>query len=437
MELDGVSLVTVAADPPKQDRSQPEEGVETFAIPEKHWCPWKSQSCTNTLLVRGQGTVEILQRKSKPFELKLSNKRDPHDPSAYSILLSVSTNEVKLTTSTGQSYTATLPLHTLQAEDGTWHRYWISLFGNERNVKYGIGEIRPSFAVINESLPQGELAQIREIYYLHIKLDNNDQTLREFNNISEEFRFFIGKLPVVHDPALFVVPQDKYTIQHATCHTAIPPSQLEKPCRKLYESISNFRLDTDDFPDLTQVIERSIRNPNGWCYKKLQEKASRFGKPNIKATYLRLTVGRQEGNAPGHAYVVEVWPPGHFSPIHNHGNTYAIIRVLYGDISLCIYPELRLNVQQHQPIEQLCREGAVTWMEPNLNQTHQLKHIDSNGKSCITIQCYAYGSDDREHYEYFDYLANDAKSIGHFEPKSDMNYDDFKNLMRQEKQTIS
>ena len=299
-------------------------------------------------------------------------------------------------------------------------------------MKYGVGEIRPSFAVFDEKLPESESKLMKEVHYLHVKVDNNDRMLTELSNMSEEFRFFIGKLPIVHDPALFVVPQERYTIDPSGHDTAIPPSKLEKPCRDLYHSIINFRLNADDFLNLTDVIEKSIKNPEGWCYKKLIEKANRFGKPNPKATYLRLTVGQLEGNAPGHTFVVEVWPPGHFSPIHNHGNTYAIIRVLYGEISLRLYPELRLNVHQHEPIEQTCREGSVTWMQPNLNQTHQLKHIDLQGKSCITIQCYAYGTDDHDHHEYFDYLANDKKSIGHFDPISDMDFQDFKDQMRRE-----
>ncbi|CAF1270002.1 unnamed protein product [Adineta steineri] len=433
------SAVHVAAIPPKNDRysSQNDESeVERFAQPDKHWCPWRSGSCSNTLEIKGQGTVEIMQRKSVPFELKLSNKKDASDQNAYSIILSVNQNEVKLSTSTGQSYTSTDTIYTLQSEGEHWRRYWISLFSIARNVKYGIGEVRPSFSVFDIELPENESQLMREIYYLHFKVNNNDQMLSELKNLKEDFRIFIGTGPVLHELALFVIPQEEYTLEHTTCHTAISELKLERPLRDLYLSVKNFKLNTNEFPDLTDVIERSIKNPRGWCYKKLKEKAERFGKPNPKATYLRLTVGEQIGNAPGHNYVIEVWPPGHHSPIHNHSNAYAIIRVLSGEILARLYPALTLNVNQYKPIEQICHEGRVTWLSPNLNQTHQLKHVDLYGKPCITIQCYMYGRDDRVHYEYFDYLSNDERSIGHFDPKSDMDFHEFKERMRQEKQNI-
>ncbi|CAF1341140.1 unnamed protein product [Adineta steineri] len=429
----------VATTPPKNNcysSGNDETGVERFAQPDEHWCPWKSGSCSNTLKIKGQGTVEIMQRRSVLFELQLSNKNDACDRNAYSIKISVNQNEVKLSTSTGQSYTSTNTIYTLQPEGEYWHRYWISLFSTARNVKYGIGEVRPSFSVFNIELPENELQLIKEIYYLHFKVNNNDQMLTQLNNLKEDFRIFIGASPVLHELPLFIIPQEKYTLEDTTCHTAISDLKLERPLRDLYYSVINFKLNTDDFSDLTDVIERSINNPKGWCYKKLKEKAERFGKSNPKATYLRLTVGERKGDAPGHNYVIEVWPPGHYSPIHNHSNAYAIIRVLFGEILVRLYPALTLNVNQYKPIEQICKEGRVTWMSPNLNQTHQLKHLDLYGKPCITIQCYMYGKDDRVHYEYFDYLSNDEHSIGHFDPKSDMDFHEFKQRMQQEKQYI-
>ncbi len=429
-------LAAAAAIPPKQSRRPPnndEAKVDWFAQPDSFWCPWNSKSCTNKLTIKGQGTVAIMQKTSIPFELRLSSSDDPHDRSAYSIILSVDKNKVKLSTSTGQSYESTDSLHTLQVDDESWHRYWISLYGEKGNVTYGVGEIRPLFAVFNINFPENEANRIKEIEHLSIRLDNNNQMLTELDNVKEKFRFYIGKECVLYDPPLFVVPENQYSIQHEIHHTAISPLQLEQPCRNLYSSVINFKLNDDKFPDLTTVIEESIKNPLGWCHRKLVEKANRFGKPNLKATYLRLTLGNREGNAPGHTYVVEIWPPGHFSPIHSHSNAYAIIRVLYGEVLLRLYPALRLNVNQHQPIEQICHEGKVTWLLPNLNQTHQLKHVDLYGKCCITIQCYTYGIEDGRHYEYFDYLANDGGIIGHFEPKSDMDFYEFKNLMQKEK----
>lgn len=45
------------------------------------------------------------------------------------------------------------------------------------------------------------------------------------------------------------------------------------------------------------------------------------------ATYLRITLGQSLGNSPGQPYVVEIWPPGHYSSIHDHGDACAVIKV--------------------------------------------------------------------------------------------------------------
>jgi hypothetical protein len=301
-----------------------------------------------------------------------------------------------------------------------------------RQVKYGIGETRLNFTIFNNDLAENDSPSIRELYYLHIKMNNNNRMLADLGESRTNFRFFIGKDPIVYDPPLVVVPQSNYTLEHAALHTAIAPSKLEKPCRDLYDSIANFTLNDDAFPDFVRAIERSLKDPNGWCHTKLIEKANRFGRPNLKVTYLRITVGKPDGRSPGHTYVIEIWPPGHYSPVHNHSNAYGIIRILYGRILVKLYPALTLNAREVSPIEQILEEGQVTWMLPKLNQTHQVKNPDLYGTCCITLQCYQYGEEDRQHYEYFDYISNDGRSIGHFDPKSDMDFMDFKQKMRQE-----
>ncbi|CAF1545124.1 unnamed protein product [Rotaria magnacalcarata] len=411
-------------------------GVDWFVRQGKLWCPWESNTCTNKLTIQGQGIVEIMQRTSTPFELKLSNKNDPHDPQAFSIILSVNDNKVTLSTSTKEYCTSMESLHKIQTDTGCWHRYWISFYAANRNIQYGIGEIRPSFSIFNINLPENESRLMKEICYLHVKLNGNEKMLTESTKLKDQIHFYIAKTPVVYDHPLLVVPKDQYTLEHHVFNRGIPPSKLEKPCQDLYDTVINFRLNTDDFPDLTSVIDKSIQNPKGWCHKKLIEKANRFGKPNLKATYLRLTAGERAGNAPGHNFVIEIWPPGHFSPIHNHSNAYAIIRVLSGETLAKLYPALNLSILQYKPIEQILHEGSVTWMSPSLNQTHQLKNVDLYGKCCITIQCYAYGPEDQQHYEFFDYIANDERSIGHFDPIPDMNFFDFIGIMRQERQDI-
>jgi hypothetical protein len=217
----------------------------------------------------------------------------------------------------------------------------------------------------------------------------------------------------------------------------MPKENLPPIGQKLYDCIAGkeFKLNTPDFPEFTQAIEYSIRTPGLWCYEKLKDKSREFNPdvPDLSETYLRITLGENNGESPGIPYVMEIWPVGHYSPIHSHSGANAIIRVLNGEIHVSLYPFL--CSQKGSPLEPFgsatFKEGDVTWIAPTLNQTHQLKNLETNSYTCITIQCYMYPANDRGHYDYFDYLDADGnKQL--YEPDSDMEFLAFKELIRKE-----
>jgi predicted metal-dependent enzyme (double-stranded beta helix superfamily) len=138
-------------------------------------------------------------------------------------------------------------------------------------------------------------------------------------------------------------------------------------------------------------------------------------------------MGVNQGESPGIPFVVEIWPPGHYSPIHNHGGADAVIRVLRGRIHVSLFAMLSMK---HQDAfgDAHFDEGEVTWISPRLNQTHQLKN--DGDVTCVTIQCYQYAESDLTHYPYFDYIGE--AEIGHFDPNSDMDFLKFKAKMKEE-----
>jgi predicted metal-dependent enzyme (double-stranded beta helix superfamily) len=144
-------------------------------------------------------------------------------------------------------------------------------------------------------------------------------------------------------------------------------------------------------------------------------------------TYLRITLGNNNGESPGIPYVMEIWPKGHFSPVHSHSDAEAIIRVLEGGIHVDLFPFLSAGIKPFTSGDFV--KGDVMWISPTLNQTHQLKNIGA--ATCITIQCYMYNEKDDKHYDYFDYL-DDKGTVQQYEPDSDMDFIDFKNLMLEE-----
>ena len=214
----------------------------------------------------------------------------------------------------------------------------------------------------------------------------------------------------------------------------MPKSNLSIIGQKLYDCISgkNFVLNTPDFPQFSKAIEYSIKTPGKWCHECLKRKANEFDKdkPNEKETYLRITLGENNGESPGIPYVMEIWPVGHYSPIHNHGGASAIVRVLHGAINVSLFPFLSGDQLDPFAITDF-KKGDITWISPSLNQVHQLKNLETNTETCITIQCYMYRQDNTTHYDYFDYLdASGTKQA--YEPDSDMDFLDFKAIMRRE-----
>ena len=125
---------------------------------------------------------------------------------------------------------------------------------------------------------------------------------------------------------------------------------------------------------------------------------------------------------------MEIWPVGHYSPIHSHGGSEAVIRVLHGTINVSLYAYLGAAA----PTTAVdFYEGDITWISPELNQVHQLRNLDSSPSACITIQCYMYDAKDKTHYDFFDYLDQEG-AVKQYDPDSDMDFVAFKALMKKE-----
>ncbi|CAF3979332.1 unnamed protein product [Adineta steineri] len=399
-----------------------------YTPPNRVWCPWK-EDCTQILDNRGRLTIEMDQQLSVPFELHMSISEQPINRS-YIVHFSIDERQVSIyktinniTTSIHQT---TNKDHILYGEKG---KYWLSIDYANLFVKYGQGEVRDRCTLIKTDVPNSEQDYIRSIKYAHISF-NNSREIAHLKKFENKIRMKVGKNPVVDDPALLVITPDQFTIDHQQNNTVIPITRLDSHCQALYHDVIHWRFQDDDFPYLYEAIEYSISNNKGWCHQKLIEKASRFGGRNLRATYLRITIGRNRGTSPGVPYVLEVWPPGHFSPIHSHGNTYGIIRVLHGEVNVKLYRTL--NLKKKEPIhEATIYENQVTWLSPGLNQVHKLENKSPN-KSCITIQAYEYVANDVTNYEYFDYITNDGQDIKVFDPVSDIDYFEFKKIIMEE-----
>jgi hypothetical protein len=127
---------------------------------------------------------------------------------------------------------------------------------------------------------------------------------------------------------------------------------------------------------------------------------------------------------------MEIWPSEHYSPVHSHAGANAIIRVLYGEIHVKLFPFLCYE-KNGGPIFGSAdfKKDEITWISPTLNQTHQL--VNHGKKTCITIQCYMYDDENERHYDYFDYLDKNGNKQ-QYEPDSDMDFVLFKKTIQSE-----
>jgi len=310
--------------------------------------------------------------------------------------------------------------------------YWISLDAQNQQIHVGVGEPRLETSIFQYKFSHDEKKFLESL----IKIKSNSQV-----NIFKQI-----KDPITQKIPLKIKNTDDLTMTDISTQKYMPKSNLSLTSQKLYDCISGkkFSLDDSEFTEFSKAIEHSIKTPGLWCHEKLKEKSTEFNPktPNIKETYLRITLGQNNGESPGIPYVMEIWPPGHFSPIHSHANASAVIRVLHGEINVKLFPFLCYMKNQSKDLSSTnplpvapfaiadFKKDDITWISPTLNQTHQLTNLNPN-TTCVTIQCYMYEDTNNKHYDFFDYLdSNNEKK--QYEPDSDMEYTDFKELMKSE-----
>jgi len=278
--------------------------------------------------------------------------------------------------------------------------YWFSLDNHNRRLYAGIGEPRIETAIYSYIFPNK-----KSFEYVH-------------------FEEPVYKIRIIKDPITQTIPMIVKDIHDITMDDIasakyMPIVNLSPISQKLYNCIAGEKFFLE--PEFVQAIEYSIKTPGKWCHQKLIEKSKEFGSDPLE-TYLRITMGQNNGESPGIPYVMEIWPVGHYSPIHSHADSDAIIRVLNGEINVKLFPFLCAE----KPFgEATFTKGDITWISPTLNTTHQLRNLEKNSYTCITIQCYMYEENSNKHYDYFDYVDENGQ-VKQYEPDSDMDFVQFK-----------
>ena len=102
----------------------------------------------------------------------------------------------------------------------------------------------------------------------------------------------IYKLTIVSDLSPIIKSSDELKhLNHLEDGTFTVPNNLPRPCQQLYAMVSGKTLDSDDFPEFTQAIQRSCTTRGLWAYEVLQQKSQQFGHSDPDKSYLRITLG--------------------------------------------------------------------------------------------------------------------------------------------------
>ena len=367
------------------------------------------------LVVKGQGTASVLITAApQPFEIAFR----PAQGTGPALGLTIDWSVVTLWYDSGQHRTTLAvdkdPNIGLTA-GSTTEPYWLSLDSNNSRLRYGKGEMLRTLMLL-EYIWASDTQQV---------MDFPKELAQVLVTPVAVAALEILPIPVNMDPSPYVVSSDTVTMESLSFNLNSVITDLPPACQQLYETVAGrgITITPPDFPDFPQAIQHSILTPGCICYEELKKKDPAFG-------YLRVTIDGNLGDSPGQPYVLEIWPAGNGSPIHNHGRACAIIHVLYGQIEVSLFPALSPTILT--PWGKVTfNTGDVTFLTPDYYQIHQLNNpLPKDGAFCATIQSYRYPDEDHVHYEYFDYIENGQ--VKQFTPDSDWTYLDFKRLIEQE-----
>ncbi|KAK5077324.1 hypothetical protein LTR64_005193 [Lithohypha guttulata] len=324
--------------------------------------------------------------------------------------------------------------------------YWLSVDSNNGWLRYGKHFTNKTMTLIEATLKhkdqEGVMVWNDVEKYRWLETVKTIEVTQDKGNILSPV---VSPVPIVMDLPPFVRTSDQITLSDIENGFFTAPINLPDACQKLYGNIAGAKivLNDDDFPNFSDAIQHSCITPGCWAFEKLQEKANagELGH-DLAGTYLRITLGYNQGDSPGIPYVLEIWPASHHSPIHDHGDACAVIKVgvlqleavyadhaqvLHGAITCTWYESLETTAWIGQPAT--LSEGQITWISPEQYQIHKLQN--DTATVCCTIRCYRYMKTDNVHYDGFNWRDDNGKSQK-FVPNSDTTFTDFRNIMKAE-----
>ncbi|GFG10268.1 cysteine dioxygenase [Aspergillus udagawae] len=420
----------------------------TFFSDISPWVAFATASDGVSLPIEGQGTIAVLAELEKEGSLTFTVQNEQKTVTLTFTAKPKSCNLQFNSSSEEQILLEEIPLTLIPTRvpgDYIFPQkkipYWLSIDKNYGRIRFGTRMVNNRMTLVEAQLKEKKDKGVWEWKEKQYKVLEKLKIVKvEPNEKISQTR--INRLPVVRDLPPVVASTDGVTLGELDSGTRVVFADLPTACQTLYHNVAGPKivLNTSEFPDFYNAIHRSVITPGCWAYNKLKEKSKDHDPAN---GYLRITVGPNmviastvhedavlivpQGNSPGVPYVMEIWPPGNSSPIHDHGNASAIIKVLEGQIDCTYYDSIDVG----KPIvigSVTFNKGAVTWLGEKQYQIHMLKN--KYHMTCVTIQCYRYEDSDDQHSEFFRFIKDNK--ITNFAPNSDIQFSEFEEKMRHE-----
>ncbi|XP_069136227.1 uncharacterized protein [Argopecten irradians] len=395
--------------------------------------------------VHGQGIFTFNITRNNAFMIKITKASATDDirltvgldSAEFGITQNGQYSKLDGTTETGSGYDADKKIS-----------YWFSYNRDSLVLKYGKGyTMEETTELVYDFLAGAKTSKeqeaIREKYHglfnaedvgLVQLFDTAKPTANAGSDLIDiEKSVSFRKNPFICNLSPFVLDSKQATLFTLDNGNYMLTGSLPPACKELYDNICNTDLNWPPEVDdvlLSDAIRFSIETKGCLLYNKLQEKTGEFGPDSgAEETYLRVTLGHSLGNSPGIPYVLEIWPAKHYSPIHNHGNANAVIKVLFGQINVSLYNKQTMDPKAKPEKSFNATKGDVTWISRDWFQTHKL--WNNTDDYCATIQCYNFDAGDTTHWPYFDYVSENS-TIEEFLPDSDFTFQDMRRKVLEE-----
>jgi len=416
-----------------------------------------------------KGIVDIQGRMSEPFTLLIAmTPRNPEfdsDFTQYQSYLALHVDHQKawfsikkngrLVNLTDLTEIVVSGMH-LGLDADTITTYWLSYDRDNMIIKYGKGYAMEETTLLICDFSEGvtsadKLAKKRQTWSLFFGIydpERKGATILLYRTPSDiekhqervvkdgevagfihmEALIEVRKQPLVANPSPFVLDSTKATLNVIDKGLYTFSSELPTACKILYDTMIKCELDLEfdmgvSDVRLSDAVRYSINTEGCILNKTLKNK-----------NYLRITMGKGRGESPGIPYVLEFWPPGARSPIHNHGAVCGMIKVLYGTIQNGCFNKVPSTVtdskKKFRPQELMkfdAYKDDVLWLSPEWWQTHQLRNVSND--FCATVNCYRYDENDKIQWNLFDFVNDENGEVGNFFPNTDFTFGEMRKIV--------